>query len=705
MMPPHAPRRSFLTITRFLMIGLASLSLLLIGGFSMLLMDGWQRYQATTAVQSFDRGANMFVKGLFEVLMERLYTNNGLQGAQPADAALLKEIQDRRKVVAENYDAGLAILKRFDFPAKAELLSNLDAALAKANDYRRQADKALMMPRAQRDETLRQTFIPTITDSVNASLKVWFSALHSAGQADAGLATLAVIKELGWRMRDISGHERSNVSQAIAAGQSIPPAALTANAVSRARVDLLWQQLENLTLDPATSPAITKAMATAKIRYYNDFRKLIDEMTKISAAGGQYGITPGDFVATTTPQIGSLLEIMYAAGEASEAYAARQASDAWEQLVIASAVMAIGILTTALIMVAVVRRIARPLAAIANVMTRLADNDTSVEIPSQDRGDEIGRMAVAVAAFRQASADKHRLELEQAERDRKAAEEKRSTLHRMASEFEAKVGTLTGQLSVATTEMERLARSMAGYAEGTSGEAANVATAAFQASSGVQTAAAAAEELTASIAEISRQVADSAQMTEKGVVDARRTDGIVRELSSSAHKIGNVIGLITTIAGQTNLLALNATIEAARAGEAGKGFAVVASEVKNLAQQTSKATEEIGAQVTQIQSATREAVGAIEGITATIEEVSKIAAAIAAAIEEQGAATAEIARNIQATAISTGEVSATIERINGSSRDTRVAADQVVTAASGLSRQSTSLTTEIKAFADGVRAA
>ena len=177
---------------------------------------------------------------------------------------------------------------------------------------------------------------------------------------------------------------------------------------------------------------------------------------------------------------------------------------------------------------------------------------------------------------------------------------------------------------------------MTGSADRTNQQASAVASAAEQAGAGAQTVAAATEELTASINEISRQVAQSARMAALAVKDAQRTNMIVAALAEGADKIGNVVGLITNIAGQTNLLALNATIEAARAGDAGKGFAVVASEVKNLANQTGKATEEIGAQITQIQAATKEAVAAIRGIAASIEEVSAIAASIASAVEEQG---------------------------------------------------------------------
>ena len=221
----------------------------------------------------------------------------------------------------------------------------------------------------------------------------------------------------------------------------------------------------------------------------------------------------------------------------------------------------------------------------------------------------------------------------------------------------------------------------------------------------MQAVAAAAEELSASIGEISRQVSQSSEITGQAVVDARRTDAIVRALAEGAERIGHVVGLIISIAGQTNLLALNATIEAARAGDAGKGFAVVASEVKSLAQQTAKATEEIGTQVGQIQSATKEAVEAIRVITGTIEEVSSIAVSIAAAVEEQGAATAEIARSVQQTAQSARDVTVNIGDVSQAATNTGTAADQVLDAATDLSRQAERLTSEVDGFITEVRAA
>jgi methyl-accepting chemotaxis protein len=279
------------------------------------------------------------------------------------------------------------------------------------------------------------------------------------------------------------------------------------------------------------------------------------------------------------------------------------------------------------------------------------------------------------------------------------------TIADAVTRFETTIGGLASGLASSSNQLQSLAESMTSAADNTTQQANTVAQAAEAAGAGVATVASAAEELTASIGEISRQVTQSARVTDRAVGEARRTNDIVRALSEGAEKIGQVVDLITNIAGQTNLLALNATIEAARAGEAGRGFAVVASEVKSLAQQTGKATEEIGAQISQVQTATNQAVEAIRGITGTIEEVASIAASIAAAVEQQNAATGEIARNVQQMSGSTQMVTNSIADVGRSVTETGTSSGQVLAAAGQLADQSQALTAEVGKFAKELRAA
>ncbi len=271
--------------------------------------------------------------------------------------------------------------------------------------------------------------------------------------------------------------------------------------------------------------------------------------------------------------------------------------------------------------------------------------------------------------------------------------------------FDVKAIELVGAVAAAATELQSTAKGMSTIAARTTGHSGEVEAAAAEASANVTTVASAAEELASSVKEIARQVTQSADIAGRAQKDAERTDGIVRALSEGSQKIGEIVKLISDIAGQTNLLALNATIEAARAGDAGKGFAVVASEVKGLANQTAKATEQISQQITQIQTATKEAVQAIQLISSTIGEINHIASAIAAAIEEQGSATQEIARNVQQVAEGAEHVTQTIAGVRADAVQTGSAATDVLGAAGGLSQSAESLRREVSEFLTEVKTA
>src|SRR6185312_7194370 len=225
--------------------------------------------------------------------------------------AVLSEIEKRRAAGRNDFDPGLAALARQEFPNKSVLLQDLQAALDKANDFRKRADAALKQGRDQRDETLRKTFIPVMTDSVNAALKVWFTALYSTAKSDPQLASLASIKEIGWQMRDVSGKERSNVASSIAAGAALTPDMIAANAGFRARVDMLWELLQHLTSDPDMHPAIKEAMRVAQDQYFKGFRGRADEIRKIGAEGGKYPLTATQYVEESTPQLGTLLAVVH----------------------------------------------------------------------------------------------------------------------------------------------------------------------------------------------------------------------------------------------------------------------------------------------------------------------------------------------------------------------------------------------------------
>jgi methyl-accepting chemotaxis protein len=350
------------------------------------------------------------------------------------------------------------------------------------------------------------------------------------------------------------------------------------------------------------------------------------------------------------------------------------------------------------------RGTARPLAALSGRMRGLAEGDKQSEVPATDKKDEVGAMARAVEGFRLAAIEQERQATAAiAEQAAKAARAER--VDQLVRHFEEEAAGMLRVVASAATELDATAAEMQATAEQGAQRATSMGAAAEEASANVQTVAASTEELSASVKEVARQVTESAQVARQAAEDARATDAAVASLAEAAQRIGDVVRLISGIAAQTNLLALNATIEAARAGEAGKGFAVVASEVKQLASQTAKATEEIGAQITTMQAETDRAVDAIRGIARTIEGMDSRTAQLAAAAEQQASAVQEIGRASAEAAAGTTEVSSHAGGVATGAQQTGAAATQVRASSGELARSAEGLRSKVDGFLTGIRAA
>jgi len=433
----------------------------------------------------------------------------------------------------------------------------------------------------------------------------------------------------------------------------------------------------------------------------------VDDMRKIAIASIEskdtQGIEGPDWFATITKKINLMKKVEDKISLDLQNLSREIQSDAQSTLYILCSFTIILLLITGVLVFLIVRGITKPISGITEAMTELADGNLAVEIEGIDRGDEIGTMANTVQVFKDNAKRVKKMEAQQAESEKRAEQEKHELMNGMADNFQTSVGDVITIVSSASTQLQASAQALTVASENTNEQASAVASASNQASANVQTVASAAEELSSSINEIGRQVKQSSEMADSAVSESEHANTMVQGLATDADKIGEVVSLITDIAEQTNLLALNATIEAARAGEAGKGFAVVASEVKNLANQTARATDEISSQIGGIQDATKGSAEAIASITRTIGQISETTTAIAAAVEEQGAATQEIARNVEQAAAGTTDVSENISGVTAAAAETGQSASEVLAAAGELSVQSEFLSTEVSKFIAEVR--
>ncbi len=350
------------------------------------------------------------------------------------------------------------------------------------------------------------------------------------------------------------------------------------------------------------------------------------------------------------------------------------------------------------------RSIANPLIKMTDVMGRLAGGELDVDIEGSDRADEIGDMAKTVLIFRDNAQEVERLKTQQEQAELRAEQDKKTAMDNLASSFEEAVFGVVERVASSAKDMQTVATQVSGTAVESEGKASEVAANAQQTSANVQAMAAAVEEMTVALSEVSQQVTTATQLTSEASNQASATNTQIKSLVTTAEKVGDVVSLISDIADQTNLLALNATIEAARAGDAGKGFAVVASEVKSLANQTNRATDEIGQLIGEMQSATGESASAIEAINESVSNVNNVAAAIAAAVEEQNATTSEISNSVQEAARGTQAVTDTIGMVASAASETGKASTQVVDASNQLNEDSATLKTEVENFIANVRA-
>ncbi|SFH86218.1 HAMP domain-containing methyl-accepting chemotaxis protein [Bradyrhizobium sp. Gha] len=693
-----------LTVSALLRSVILTTSCCVVVGALLIAWDSWQRLQIANRIAVIaDASADMF-KAMDRMRADRSTSNRVIHNDQSLDPAIEKYLRDLHDVEMPAMVRARDLLGSIEFAEKPALLSEFDRLFGALVSMQKEFWQEIAKPKAARRVALGKEYMDTETGLVVLLDKVSGVLAASINHQDAAVDQLLIIKQTAWLLRNTAGDASILVSNGLGTGKVTPEARLSYIRLVGG-VEAAWQALEvsiaGMHLPAALSEAITKNKRAYFDPQYVDLR---DRLMNALASGEKPEMVANEWSPFSVARLVAAVGVAEAALDAAREHIAAQRASALHALILQLVLVLLAICLAVGPMLAVSRRVIKPLHDMRDAMLKVAGGDLSVETGYEDRMDEIGALAGALETFKQQAADKLQIEARDREQNAAAASRQRAMeIH--IGEFEGLVRKAIEELSEASGEMRKTSSDLSAVSRQTNDRVRSAEKAAGDASLSVDSVAAASEELSCSINDISQQAAHAAGIASRAVAQAEQTDGTVQGLARSAGRIGEVVGLINTIAAQTNLLALNATIEAARAGEAGRGFAVVASEVKTLASQTAKATEEISEQIADIQKVAGDAINAIQAIGGIIGEVNEVATAIAAAVQEQGAATQEITRSTQYAAQGTKNVSDNITGVKTDADSAAGAADNVKQAAEMLETQSLQLGNQVSDFLGKIRAA
>ncbi|BAE52608.1 Methyl-accepting chemotaxis protein [Paramagnetospirillum magneticum AMB-1] len=692
------PREVAMSIKGFVSACLAAVAAVLALTAVVLLASNWGEYRAAR-----DAGQLVDLLGVSTRISEALAPERGATSvALDGDPAARKTMAEVRATLDEALNATEKLALATPLAEARDVAEGVAKIRTAITDWRSRSDGVIGSD-PQKIAPFRKDFVAGMYDVLKVAGGMTGRLERRLFAIDAQVATPASLAETAWQLRDHGGRLATMHLSVIQGGKPFTAEQIHQIDLADGRVQQLWDILNSAAGSPDSSAGLRDGLAKVNSAYMGPFQPLRARVTKAGMADGKYDLDPAEWRRQSAPMLQAIMLMRDAAIGEARRVADEKRDNALRNLLLMGGLMLAAAGVLAFVVVGIGRRVVAPLAELTRVIGDFAGGSRDFSVPHAGRTDEIGAMATAIQVLR----DNAREADSRAAREEEAArlrDQHRQRVEAVTTTFVDSIDSVVGGVATAVNGLRASTETLSQTATTTTEQSTVVASAAEEASTNVQTVAAAAEELSHSIQEISRRVAETATATDGAVREAEATNATVRGLAEAARRIGDVVNMITDIASQTNLLALNATIEAARAGDAGKGFAVVAGEVKNLANQTARATDDIQAQVGAIQAETERAVAAIGGIATTIATVNDYTMGIASAVEEQGAATQEIARNVQQAAAGTSEVSQSIGKVLDAARQTGVAAQQLSGLADGLSGESDRLRGNVGGFIAEVRA-
>jgi methyl-accepting chemotaxis protein len=619
-----------LTVSALLKAVILSTALVIVVMFSLSAWESWQRLQSASRISTIAEASASLFRAMHNLRTDRSTTSR-LLNSDSMDADIEKYLRNLRDAEMPAMAHGLAVLTPMQFPQHDTLVPEFDRAFKTVTTLQKEFWDAMGQPKGSRRPALSKEYVDVTNVLLDTLDKLSGVLAADVNHQDATIDQLLSIKQTAWLLRNTAGEASLIVSTSLAAGKVTPEA--RQNYVKfLGGTDAAWSALQLATSGMQLPPALSAAMAANKTGYFEpQYLQLRERLLTALTEGGKPELTANQWSPVTVGRLSTAVGVAEAALDAAKERAVDLHASALRSLIVQFLLLTAAVALAAGALIAVTRRVIRPLHNMRDAMLKVAAGDLSIDTGYFARQDEIGALAGALETFKKQAEDKLKIEAQERERNAGATARQRA-VDAYVAEFEGTVRQTLQQLGDASGEMRKTSTGLSTVSRQTNARVEVAQKASGEASMSVESVASAAEELSASINDISQQAAHAAGIASRAVDQARETDGTVQGLAKSAGRIGEVVGLINTIAAQTNLLALNATIEAARAGEAGRGFAVVASEVKSLASQTAKATDEISEQIADIQKVAGEAIDAIKGIGSIIGEVNEVATAIAAAV-------------------------------------------------------------------------